>query len=175
MSHVILGKVHKIIFHNASNLFTVMLFRLYELNEKLIFVTGNFPVYEKDTMLECHGLYQEHPKYGMQFVANSIRVIIPQEREALINYLSSPAFVGIGKVTATKVVDALGLDLIEQIKTDPDARYHIPGVPMQKQETIIAMILKASKEDQLVAFITMVGLSMRQMHKIQRLYGDDAI
>ena len=175
MSHVILGKVHKIIFHNASNLFTVMLFRLYELNEKLIFVTGNFPVYEKDTMLECHGLYQEHPKYGMQFVANSIRVIIPQEREALINYLSSPAFVGIGKVTATKVVDALGLDLIEQIKTDPDARYHIPGVPMQKQETIIAMILKASKEDQLVAFITMVGLSMRQMHKIQRLYEDDAI
>lgn len=175
MKHTILGKVSKIIYHNESNMFTVMLFSLYDLSEKKIFVTGHFMPYESSTMLECQGTYQEHPKYGMQFVAETIKQVVPQEREALINYLSSAAFVGIGKVTATKVVDALGVDLIEMIQADPTQTYQVQGVPQAKLETIIEIIQQADKEDQLVAFITMVGLSMRQMFKIQRLYGDDAI
>jgi len=175
MAQQIIGKVARIIYHSQQNSFTVMRFLLHEINEKQIFVTGHFPVYEKDTMLECTGLYQEHPKYGMQFVVEHVRRIIPQERESLINFLSSPTFKGIGKKTAEKFVDALGLDLIDQIKNNPDKRYIIESIPRKKQDEIIATILKTSKEDQMIAFVSMIGLNMRQLFKIQRVYGDDAI
>lgn len=175
MSQQIIGKVGRIVYHSKVNSFTVMLFILHEINEKQIFVTGYFPVFEKDAMLECTGMYQEHPKYGMQFVVEHVRRIIPQERESIINFLSSPTFKGIGKKTAEKFVDALGLDLIDQIKTNPGKRYVIEGLPVKKQDEIIKTILKTNHEDQMLAFVAMIGLNMRQMFKIQRVYGDDAM
>ena len=41
-------------------------------------------------------------------------------RKGLIAYLSSSIFVGIGKVTAGKIYDAVGPDFIDIVKTDPD-------------------------------------------------------
>ncbi len=175
MNQTIIGKVKSIVYHNEHNYFTVMRFALHEINEKQIFVTGHFPVYEKDTMLECEGLYQEHPKYGMQFVTNIVKLVLPQEKQALVSFLSSPSFVGIGKRTAEKFVDALGLTLIEQIKQFPDKRYDIDGVPIKKQDVIISTVLKTTQQDQMVNFVSMVGLNVRQLFKIQRIYGDDAM
>jgi exodeoxyribonuclease V alpha subunit len=175
MQQTIIGKVQSIVYHNESNLFTVMRFVLYEINEKQIFVRGFTPEIEKGAMLECVGLYQEHPKYGMQFVADSIQRIIPQEKDSLTNFLSSPAFNGIGKKTAELFVEALGVNCLEQVKADPTKRYDIEGLAKKKQEIIIEGILKTDHEDQLISLLTTKGLSMRQLMKIQKVYGEDTL
>lgn len=175
MQQTIVGKIHSIVYHNETNLFTVMRFVLYEINEKQIFVRGYTPAIEKGTMLECVGIYQEHPKYGMQFVADSIQRIIPQEKDYLVNFLSSPAFVGIGKKTAEKFVEAVGVNCLEQVKANPSKRYEIAGLSPKKQEVIIQGILKTDNEDQLISLLTTKGLSMRQLMKIERVYGEDTL
>ncbi len=175
MQHTIIGKVRSIIYHDSSSLFTVMVLVLYEITEKKIFVTGHMPRFEKDTMLECIGVYQEHPKYGMQFVLSSYQRIIPKEKQALIAYLSSPAFAGIGKKTAEKFVDALGLDCIDKIKNDPNAQYDIDGIKPKQLESIIQTIIKSNHDEQMVSYLTTNGLSLRQMMKVQRVYGEDAL
>ncbi len=175
MQQTIIGKVKSIVYHSESNQFTVMRFVLYEITEKQIFVTGYMPLFERDTMLECVGLYQEHPKYGMQFVLDSYQRIIPKERHAIVAFLSSSAFVGIGKKTAEKFVDALGINCIEQVKQQPEKRYNIEGLNKKKQDEIIQTILKSDYQDQMTSFLTTSGLSLRQMMKIQRVYGEDAL
>lgn len=175
MKQTIVGKVQSILYHNETNLFTVMRFVLHEINEKQIFVRGYTPEIEKGTMLECTGVYQEHPKYGMQFVADSILRVIPQEKDSLINFLSSPAFAGIGKKTAELFVEALGVNCLELVKANPSKRYEIDGLAKKKQEIIIEGILKTDHEDQLISLLTTKGLSMRQLLKIQKVYGEDAL
>ena len=175
MQQTITGKVKSIVYHSEQNQFTVMRFVLYEITEKQIFVTGYMPIFERDTMLECIGVYQEHPKYGMQFSCESYQRIIPKERHAIIAFLSSSAFVGVGKKTAEKFVDALGVNCIDLIKKNPNRRYQIDGVNKKKQDDIIQTILKTDYEDQMTSYLTTSGLSLRQMMKIQRVYGEDAL
>lgn len=175
MQQTIVGKVQSIVYHNESNLFTVMRFVLHEINEKQIFVRGYMPEIEKGTMLECTGVYQEHPKYGMQFVAESIQRIIPQEKESLVTFLSSPAFVGIGKKTAEKFVEAVGVSCLDQVKAEPKKRYDVAGLSRKKQEVIIQGILKTDHQDQLISLLTNKGLSMRQLMKIEKVYGEDTL
>ncbi|MBN2851027.1 MAG: hypothetical protein JXK92_10235, partial [Erysipelotrichaceae bacterium] len=67
----ITGKIGTVIFRSESNSFTVAKFRLYELTEKDITITGYFPALVKDVLYTLIGEYKEHPRFGMQFVVQS--------------------------------------------------------------------------------------------------------
>ena len=55
------------IFRNDTNGYTVAKFRLYNVDEKEIIGTGVLPKLQDDVMYEISGVYEEHPRYGMQF------------------------------------------------------------------------------------------------------------
>ena len=52
----------------------------------------------------------------MQFKAKSYQAIMPAEYNAIVDYLASDKFAGIGKKTAEKIVSQLGEDLFTKIK-----------------------------------------------------------
>lgn len=172
----IIGRFISTIYHNEGNFFSVVRFRLYQKDEKEIIVTGYFKPYDDEQLYAVDGQYIEHPKYGMQFRADKIEVVLPNEEESLIRFFSGPLFPGIGPKAAATIVDVLGEDCIEKIKKDPSVLNLIPKLNQKKKEIIIDG-LKTS-EDQLqrtVSFLQSHGMSMRNIMRIDQVYGERAI
>jgi ATP-dependent exoDNAse (exonuclease V) alpha subunit len=91
------------IFHNESNLYSVVRIRVEETNEAYdeqeVVVTGYFPrMHDHDTYV-FYGSFKEHPKFGRQYVVEYFRKDVPHTKEGIIHYLSSDLFKGIGKKT----------------------------------------------------------------------------
>ncbi|HLR88846.1 MAG TPA: ATP-dependent RecD-like DNA helicase, partial [Atopostipes sp.] len=136
----ITGEVLAIYFSNPSNFYKVMLVEVEETNsdylENNIVITGNFGRIQEGSTYEFHGVFTNHPKYGVQFKAERYNSSQPSTSESLVNYLSSDSFKGIGEKTAEKVVDALGTDCIDEIVADATVLNQVPGLSQKQKNTL---------------------------------------
>jgi len=170
------GKVKYIVYHNEDNFYTVAKFKMNDLLEKTITITGYFQDLKKNTTYNIQGQYIEHPQYGMQFQVESINIPLPDEREGMIHYLSGVQFAGIGKKTAEKIVDALGEDALSKIRED----YHILETVKGLSEKHIQAIkegLRSEDDDlqELHQFLMINGIGMRNIIRLNRAYGKEAL
>ncbi len=177
-SEVILtGKPVYILFRNEENFYTVMKFKLEDETERVITVTGILP--EKpaiDFIYRIYGSYVEHPRYGMQLKVDAIERPLPDEEDSIIRYLCGVQFPGIGKKTAQKIVSILGDGCLNLIREDSMVLHQIPGLSEEKIETIKEGI---EKEDDgmadLVRFLNVHGIGIRNLVRLNRTYGKDAL
>ncbi len=165
------GRLIKIIFHSESNQFTVGVFKLYDLNEKEVTVTGYFPKFNKDLLIALNGAYIEHPRFGMQFQVNHYRRILPTDRDSIIAYLKSPLFKGIGKGFAEKIVDTFGDDVLNQLKEDISIIRRIKGYTKIKEDAIYEGLILAGESEEAMKFFTTHGLGIRNIMRLDRVYG----
>lgn len=168
----ITGRLIKTIFHSENNLFTVGIFKLYDLNEKDITVTGYFPQFHKDLLVTLSGCYIEHPRFGMQFQVTHYHRILPSDRHSIINYLKSPLFKGIGKGYAEKLVDAFGDTVLSQLKEDITIIRKIKGWTKVKEEALYEGLVLASESEEAMKFFTTYGLGIRNIMRLDRIYGN---
>jgi len=171
----ITGRLIKTIFHSESNLFTVGVFKLYELNEKDVTVTGYFPKFNKDLLIALSGYYTEHPRYGMQFQVSHYRRILPTDRDSIINYLKSPLFKGIGKGFAEKLVDTFGEDVLNHLKNDITIVRSIKGWTKVKEEALYEGLILAGQSEEAMKFFTTHGLGIRNIMRLDRIYGTQVL
>lgn len=59
---------------------------------------------------------KDSPKYGLTYVCKSHQLIYKNSYENAISFLSSKIFNGISQISAKKVINAIGLDLLENPK-----------------------------------------------------------
>ena len=96
------GKLSKIIFHNNQNGYTVGLLKVKEsdiddLVNKTVTFTGSLPdLNEIDTYL-FYGKLVTHEKYGEQFQVESYERCMPEEKDSIVEFLTSGLFKGIGE------------------------------------------------------------------------------
>lgn len=168
------GKLGHVLYKDETTHYTVARFRLYELNEKTITVTGYFPEFPKDTLIAFEGEYVEHPRYGMQFSVRSYRKILPTEPDSIISFLSSPMFSGIGKKFAKAIVETLGDQALSILKEDPERLIEVPGYSPKKKEAIIEGLIVAGEDEEALRFFTTHGLGIRNILRLERVYGKKA-
>ncbi|MFI3284766.1 MAG: ATP-dependent RecD-like DNA helicase [Erysipelotrichaceae bacterium] len=160
-----------------SENYAVYLFQLYDKSEKKITVKGNIPLIEdEDLLYECSGNYVEHPKYGMQFDVQYVKIVLPSEEESIVKYLKSSHFSGIGEKTAQQIVDALGVDCLNVIKENKEVLYQLSFLNNKKIQAIIEGIEQYDTSlEESMAFFTRLGLTYRQIMKIDVIYKENAI
>ncbi|MDT3983413.1 ATP-dependent RecD-like DNA helicase, partial [Staphylococcus ureilyticus] len=108
---MIKGTVDAILFQNKDNFYTVLKVDTIESNEdfdSMPTVVGFFPEIAEGDVYTFKGQVVSHPKYGKQLKAETFEKELPQTKEAIISYLSSDLFKGIGKKTAQNIVNTLG-------------------------------------------------------------------
>src|SRR5699024_6090498 len=105
--------------------------------EKEIVVTGSFGQIQEEELYRFVGKFVEHPRYGRQFQVDSYRQEKPNSKNGTILYLSSDKFPGIGKKTATAIVEQLGPNAIDLIIQEPDRLQEITSLNQQKRELIL--------------------------------------
>lgn len=169
------GKPVHILFRNDSTFYTVMRFKINDKKEKVITVSGIFASIEKDTLYNIYGHYVNHPRYGMQFAAESYEKPLPDDRDSIIRFLSSAHFPGIGKKAAETVVDALGNDCITLLKEKPELLDVLPLTDKQIASFKEGIASMDDSMEQLVRFLNIHGIGMRNLAKLNRTYGKEAL
>ncbi len=170
------GKFTYILFRNEENFYTVARFALNDEKERSLTVTGTMPHIETGILYNISGQYVEHPRYGMQFSVLAMDKPLPSEEEGIIRYLSGLQFQGIGRKTAQKIVEALGDDCLPRIKADPMLLRTVPGISA-KQIQALEEGLQAEEDglEELVRFLNVNGISMRNLVRLNKAYGKDAL
>ncbi len=170
------GKAIRILFRNGENYYSVIRFQLDDESEKTVTVTGLFPQITMDVLYEIYGNYVEHPRFGLQFSMVSYQEMLPDEAEGIIRYLSGFQFPGIGKKTATAIVNALGEGCMEEIKENPDILRLKTNLSEKQIQTIVDGIAKMDDGlAELSRFLNVYGLGMRNIVRLNRAYGKEAL
>lgn len=177
--HYIIGEVLSIFFQNPSNYYKVMLLRIKETNtvyeEDEIVVTGNFGKIKEGIPYRFYGKLVNHPKYGMQFYSDRYIQETPSSKEALIAYLSSPRFRGIGEVTATNIVDALGDQTIETIIENPEALKEVKGLNQKKRDMLHEILTEEEGTERVILKLNQYGLGNQLAYKIYQVYQEETL
>ena len=133
--------VYKKTIYSSEN-YTVGLIKIKDndidegLNERTITFTGYFSNINIDDNLKLNGTFTHHFKYGDQFTVESYEIIIPEEKDGIITFLSSDIFPGIGEGKAKKIYDIFKDNTIDIIINDTDKLKEIKGLT-KKNITIL--------------------------------------
>lgn len=170
------GYINKIIFQNKDNnyfILSVFLNESYDFTDSdYLTVTGTFDnvEFKEDELYLFKGELIEHRKYGVQLSAITAEVVIKQDKETIVAYLSGPTFKGVGKKTAELIVDKLGVDCLDKIYNDKDALFSIKGIPKLRKETIYETIISNKQTQDIILKLNEYNLSNNMIMKIYNHY-----
>lgn len=173
-----IGQVQSDIFDSPDSFYKVLIVSVEENNfdwsESEITVTGSFGDLRDDQTYRFEGQLVDHPKYGQQFQASSYHVNQPSSREGVINFLSGKQFPGVGKKTATKIVDALGNDAINKINNDHSVLNSL-GLRSAVKQSILANLSVNQGMDQIVIGLNDLGFGSNLASTIFERYGEQTL
>ncbi|MCD8820006.1 ATP-dependent RecD-like DNA helicase [Staphylococcus gallinarum] len=170
---MIKGTVDAILFQNKENFYTVLKVDTIETNENfdsMPTIVGFFPDIAEGDVYIFKGQIVTHAKYGKQLKAETFAKELPQTKEAIISYLSSDLFKGIGKKTAQSIVNKLGENAINDILNDPTILENVPGLPKKKQKQIAEQIASNQETEQIIIRLHDLGFGPKLAMSIYQAY-----
>lgn len=179
MDIYIKGHYQRSIYQN-SNGYHIGLFKVRETNgpeltpflDKTITFTGYFhELNDMDTYL-FFGQMVEHPKYGLQFSVTSYERCKPEEKDAIVEFLTSGLFKGVGEKKAKAIVDVLGKDTLQIILENPDNLILIPGITKTNIDTLHNKLKEYESSYETVLYLSNLGFSTKDSMLIYNYYKD---
>lgn len=168
------GFIKRVRYYSESSHYIVAIIEVEEENDDIVMngYMSNFNDYDKYVF---YGDYVIHPKYGNQFQLDHYEIVLSNDKDEIIKYLSSPLFKGVGKVLATNIVDRLGEDTLTLIKEDKHCLDLIKGMTELKRETIYEVLTSQDFDQEVMQFFMGHGISMRHLGLIQATYKDKTL
>lgn len=170
------GNFKKYIFRSNAG-YTVGLFRVKESNieisNNVVTFTGYFPELNDLDLYMFEGDFVVHEKYGKQFNVSSYQVVLPDDSDNVISFLSSELFKGIGAKKAKSIVDILGNDCLNIIVDNPDALDNVRGLTNKQKDTIYNSLLEYNSSYDRMLELTKIGFSIKNAVRIEKYYQMD--
>lgn len=165
---IISGDVEKIIFRNEDNGYTVV-----DLRSSGDYVTavGVFPEIYEGMWLELTGDYKYHTRHGLQFLAESVKVVEPDGAAAIEKFLKSGIFKGVGEVTARNIVERFGERTLDVMKTSPEKLAEVKGISAKKAAEICATLREHGEMQDTLVYLQRFDVSLNLALKIYKTYG----
>ena len=132
---VINGIIKKIIFQNQENGFTIL--NIFSSGR---FITASGSIFDKpipDSKIKLKGEFVHHKKYGYQFNFSEYEISLSNSKTAVIDYLSSNIFKGIGRVLANQIYEKFKEKTLEIIDNEPERLREVGGIGKVKLSIII--------------------------------------
>lgn len=172
------GKVNGIIFENNQDMFKILDVELlsklpgYEQDE--IKVTGSFGDIDFASSYKFAGQLVMHEKFGLQFRASSYQQVMPHETSSLVKYLSSDKFPGIGQKSANTIVDELGLDVLDILKSNPD-KIKTLSLSQKQKASLLAGVTAMDSYSEVALKLAQYGIRRPVANKIYQMYHGESI
>lgn len=165
------GMVAAIVFRSADGAFCV--FRLHE-NEsgRMITVAGAMGVPAEGQHVVLRGCWVRHPRFGMQFKADSMVSIRPEAAEDIEKYLASGEVAGIGPSLAKRIVAEFGSKTLDVMDHSIEDLRRVPGIGKKTLERICHSYTEGAAQRDLVLFLQSVNVPTRFAAALQKTYGE---
>ena len=182
MESYVKGNYRRSIFKSDKG-YVIGLFKVRETNDELlkeyvnhtITFTGYFHELNEDDTYILYGEAIIHPRYGFQFQTNRYERLRPTGKEAVVEFLSSDLFPGVGEKLAKNIVDVLGDNALDKILEDESALYLVPKLTESKIRKIINVLKKYEESHQVIAKLIDLGFTMREALSIYNEYKSNTI
>lgn len=138
---------------------------------------GPFCVSEGD-IVTIDGKWKDDPKYGQQFVGESLSYDLPDSPEGLVQYLAKhPAFTGIGETTARKIVDyATSAEHLDRmIRKDILELHRALRIPRKTLESLREAWIAHSSDNEVRSYLAGFGLTHHQMETLLETFGNSVV
>ena len=177
MKTFIKGNYRKSIYENGTG-YVIGLFRVSDTNDELlseyigrtITFTGYFhELNEQDTYI-FYGEKVIHNKYGEQFKVENYERCKPEEKDSIVEFLTSGLFPGIGEKKAKKIVDVLGKDTLKVILETPDNLILIPGITKKNIDILHNKLKEYEESYETILYLNELGFSQRDSMQIYNFY-----
>ena len=144
-----------------------------DLNEyvgRTITFTGYFHELNTIDTYLFYGKLVEHEKYGEQFQVESYERCKPEEKDSLIEFLTSGLFKGIGEKKAKNIVNALGKDTLKIILDEPNNLILIPGISKKDSDTLHEKLKEYEASYETILYLGDLGFSTKDSMVIYNTY-----
>ncbi len=176
------GNYRRSIFSSEKG-YVVGIFRVKETNidalesyvNKTITFTGYFHELNEDDTYFFYGEELEHPKYGLQFQVTEYERVKPEDKDGIVEFLSSDLFKGIGEKLALTIVETLGEHTLERILEDPSCLNLVPKLTDKNAKLIYKTLSKYEESHKTIVYLTELGFSMKDSLLIYNKYKSNTI
>jgi len=169
------GTIHKIIYQNPDNGFTVARFKLSGSPLTDTVITGYFSPLNAGEPAELKGEWKNHQKYGKQFLVDNFRSITPVETEDIQRYLGSGLIKGIGPVFAKRIVEQFKEKTLEILDKSPSLLRKVEGIGKERLKLIKKSWQEQKAIKDIMIFLQSHNIGTNNAIKIINTYQDNAI
>ena len=155
--------------------FETNIVEMQEYVNKTITFTGYFADLNENEKYIMYGEITNHPKYGFQFNVSDSERIKPDDKDGIVEFLSSDLFKGIGEKMAIRIVDTLGEEALDLILKDKTCLYQVPKLSEAKIDIIHDTLVKYEESHETIVKLTELGFSMRDSLSIYNTYKSNTI
>ncbi len=168
------GNFKKYIFRSDKGyvvgLFKVRDTSIIEYKNKTITFTGYFSDLNESDLYLLHGDLLEHERYGLQFNATSYEVVFPEEKDNIIEFLSSTLFKGISTKKASDVIEVLGSNCLNLILENKEVLNKVPKLTNKQKDVIYDSLVKYQDSFNIIVELTKLGFSSKDALLINNYY-----
>ena len=125
------GAVAKIIYHNPSNGYTVL---VVDTDDGAVSAVGRTIGLASGESVRLQGRWVTDAKYGRQFSFEQYELQRPATAEAIIAYLGSGIIKGIGKGMAKRLVDRFGAETLDVLDCEPEKLRSVAGIGRKRDQ-----------------------------------------
>ena len=177
MESYIKGNFRRSIFKSDKG-YVIGLFKVRETNDEnmeeylnqTVTFTGYFHELNEDDTYVLYGEVVNHPRYGLQFQTSRYERLKPTGKDAIVTFLSSDLFPGVGEKLAAQIADVLGDNAIDRILEDESCLYLVPKLTENKIKKIVSILKKYEESHKIIAELIDLGFSMREALSIYNEY-----
>lgn len=170
------GKYKQSIFESETG-YKVGLFRVQETDDKelgtnkTITFTGYFGMLNKDDTYVFNGNLIYHDRYGMQFQVDTYEKVVPEGKEAIIDFLTSSFVKGCGEVLARKIYKVFGDEALTKIKESRENLFLVSGMTDKKADSIYKSVVKYFEADKEIVKLKEMGFTVKETMELMNNFG----
>ncbi len=166
------GSVSSVIYRNEENGYTVLRFKTEQ--DGIVTATGYLPLTAPGEYLLVSGQWRTHPTHGAQFQIETAEQVLPENSDAIYEYLSSGIIRGIGPATARSIVKCFGDKTLDIIENEAVRLAEIKGITEQRALEIGAEFRRQLGLRGLFSFLMSSKIDPKYAIRLYRIYGDKA-
>ena len=143
-----------------------------------IVVTGHFYRIGKTDRIRAIGAWQQHPRFGLQFVTTSCEILPPVTEEGIRGFLASGMIKGIRDGIARMLVDHFGMKTLEIVRNAPHRLTEAPGIGKERARKIVDSVFEYQEVEKIMVQLHSLGvgssLAVRIYKHFLKQSGDSA-
>ncbi len=179
MRNYVKGTIAQEVFYSEDSGYGVYRLEVEESSESKsldeVTIVGHFLRPIAGETYACYGEWHTHPRFGEQYLVKEITKELPKSEQAIIKYLSSGLFYGVGKKTAEKIVAELGENALTIITSNPAALAQIQGVSHSQAETIAESLGEHQALEEAMVLLYQYGLGASLALRVIQHYKQETV